>query len=620
MIEAEPLLLEAKGFFNNGEFFRAFDIAASGFQRFPDDRRFAHRAVLSLANCGATPLALESFRRFRLDRSAHLDDRALLGRLIKDLAFAETGSARQRLLAEARGIYEAAYRQSASGEAYYPGINAATLALLSGDHGGASVLATAVLDLLSLRLDDEQAPDRYWILASAIEAHLVLGDGAAARALIPQAIEAGGANQAELATTARQLARILDALGEDPALLAPFAPPMILHFHGHIIAAPDRPGRFPAAEEGTVAEAIGRALDGIRVGAGYGSLAAGADILFAEALLARGVALNLVLPFGMADFVAQSVRPAGEEWISRFERCLAAATTLRYATEDEYLGDDHLFTYCSALAMGLAVVRARHMGASAHQIALWDGEPRSGVAGTVIDLVAWRRLGLPQTILRCGERAAEDDLVGFTPPAADPGRREMRAMLFADLHGFSKLGDTELPLFTAHVMGAVAAAMAPFRDGIDILNTWGDGIFAVFADVAQAAECALALQARISGLDLAAIGLPPSLSLRVGGHYGPVYRLDDPVTGRPNLYGRHVSRAARIEPVTPEGCVYVTETFAAVLALRAGTRFSCDYVGVTEMAKDYGRLRMFLLRRDGEGKGPAVLGDIERPPVTAASP
>ena len=41
-------------------------------------------------------------------------------------------------------------------------------------------------------------------------------------------------------------------------------------------------------------------------------------------------------------------------------------------------------------------------------------------------------------------------------------------------------------------------------------------------------------------------------------------------------------------------------------------QFSCDYVGNTEMAKHYGRLRMFLLRRAGDGKGPAVLGDIER--------
>ena len=56
----------------------------------------------------------------------------------------------------------------------------------------------------------------------------------------------------------------------------------------------------------------------------------------------------------------------------------------------------------------------------------------------------------------------------------------------------------------------------------------------------------------------------------------------------------------------------MTETFAAMLALHNGDQFACDYVGNTEMAKHYGRLRMFLLRRAGDNKGPPVLGDIER--------
>ena len=116
----------------------------------------------------------------------------------------------------------------------------------------------------------------------------------------------------------------------------------------------------------------------------------------------------------------------------------------------------------------------------------------------------------------------------------------------------------------------------------------------------------------MNAIDLLAEGLPETLKLRLGGHAGPVYELDDPVTHRPNYYGAHVSRAARIEPITPEGCVYVTETFAAMLALHNAGEFSCDYAGNTEMAKHYGRLRMFLLRRAGDGKGPPVLGDIER--------
>jgi adenylate cyclase len=61
--------------------------------------------------------------------------------------------------------------------------------------------------------------------------------------------------------------------------------------------------------------------------------------------------------------------------------------------------------------------------------------------------------------------------------------------------------------------------------------------------------------------------------------------------------GSHVSRTARIEPVTPAAAVYVTEPFAAALMLEREHGFACDYVGHMPAAKDYGRLRMYRLRR-----------------------
>jgi class 3 adenylate cyclase len=89
------------------------------------------------------------------------------------------------------------------------------------------------------------------------------------------------------------------------------------------------------------------------------------------------------------------------------------------------------------------------------------------------------------------------------------------------------------------------------------------------------------------------------MALRIGLHLGPAYTAHDPILLRDNFFGAHVSRAARIEPVTPLGCIYVTETMAAVLALHNAEFFSCEYVGMTEAAKSYGQMRMFLLRRAG---------------------
>ena len=90
-------------------------------------------------------------------------------------------------------------------------------------------------------------------------------------------------------------------------VLRRLAPRASLHFTGHIIAPPGGSGRFPAEAEAAVAAEIETFLDRQPVGAGYGSLAAGADILIVEALARRGIPFHLVLPFDVADFLSLSV-------------------------------------------------------------------------------------------------------------------------------------------------------------------------------------------------------------------------------------------------------------------------------------------------------------------------
>jgi class 3 adenylate cyclase len=79
-------------------------------------------------------------------------------------------------------------------------------------------------------------------------------------------------------------------------------------------------------------------------------------------------------------------------------------------------------------------------------------------------------------------------------------------------------------------------------------------------------------------------------------HAGPAYEFDDPITGNRTYSGTHVSRAARIEPITPRGQVYASESFAALAAARGSEHFVCDYVGQTPMAKGYGTLPTYHLR------------------------
>ena len=307
-----------------------------------------------------------------------------------------------------------------------------------------------------------------------------------------------------------------------------------------------------------------------------------------------------MLPFDRADFLRLSVEPAGPGWKERFEALLPKAASLSFATEGGYLGDAAVFGYCARLAMGLARLRARMEDAESLQLAVWDGQEGNGLAGTAADVALWRSHGLASHVIssRPGEAPASDASNGPERAASRPNlpERPLRAFLFGDFRGFSKLSEAELLSFNAVLLPAVARVLDRDDWPVEIRQTWGDGLYLVFPDVARAAACALALQAELAKIELKQHGLPDLLGLRAAMHAGPVFVVEDPVM-RQRLYtGRHISRAARMEPVTPEGELYVSEGFAALLALEARQELSYEYVGRVPLAKNAGHLRMYLLR------------------------
>jgi class 3 adenylate cyclase len=504
--------------------------------------------------------------------------------------------ARPALARDAAALYEAVFRRP--GGTYYSGINAATLRLLAGEVDDARALAAEVLRLLDCA---DPTADPYYLPATRAEALLLLDDPKGAASAITEAAAASGADRAAFTATRRQLIAICTELNADPALLAPLAPPAVIHYTGHMIAPPGHSGRFPAAAEHEVASHIAETLDHLGVGYGYGSLACGADILFAEALLARGAELHVVLPFAQCDFEKQSVVRGGAGWLTRFRACLRQASDVTYATSDPYLGHAGIYAFAAVFAMGLAILRARSLDAEVAQIAVSDGDEEAGVAGTARDRVNWRATGLPTHEIRVVASAEGPPLPPAGEPAVIPAPRKPRAMLFGDIEGFSKLAEAQILPFAEALMGAVGRTVDRFGEHVLHRNTWGDGLYLVFDAPHNAAACALAFQEELAQLDLEAHGLPPTLGLRLGGHCGLVYEVADPVTKRPGFMGAQVSRTARIEPITPKGEVYVTDVFAACLALRSSQDFKCDYVGHIPAAKDYGEMPMYLVRRSGAG-------------------
>jgi hypothetical protein len=585
-----------------GELLSAFDLAERGLTQHPTDLALKHRAVLALARTGATDEAARRFEAYGLAGSSDEEVSALQARIAKDGALACEGHERRRRAGSAAELYGAIFARTGG---YYPAINAATLWLVAGHPARARRLAKKVLDVVATT-DDRT----YWVAATRAEAQLLCGELDAAQHELARAAGLHEHDYAALATTRRQLRMICEVKGLDPQLLAPLAGPGVVHFCGHRIAAGERP-RFAAEAETGVARRVKEVVKQSRPGYAYGSLASGADILWAEALLVAGAELHVVLPFALAEFVEASVAPAGLNWVERFDRCVSHATSVRFATDDAFRGDEVLFRYCSELAMGLALLRASYLDAAVSQLTVWDGQPARGAAGTAIDVATWRRRGGRVTLLRPTVDPPAPEVIDPAEPDSLPSRpadppgspatpeelRIVRAMLFGDVKGFSLLTDEQLLTFAKCVLGEFAAVLQRHRGHIDHCRAWGDAVFLVLTDAPTAAACALDLQDAMASIDLASEGLPEHLALRLGAHLGPVFRYHDPIVGGSEFTGSHVSRTARIEPITPPGTVYVTEAFAAALVLAARRDLTCEYVGHMPMAKDYGRLRMYRLRR-----------------------
>ena len=93
------------------------------------------------------------------------------------------------------------------------------------------------------------------------------------------------------------------------------------------------------------------------------------------------------------------------------------------------------------------------------------------------------------------------------------------------------------------------------------------------------------------------MGLSDASPIRIALHRGPVFRGFDPIMGRDNYFGSSVTKAARIEPVTPSGLVYASEAFAATLAAAGCDEFALEYMGRLSLAKAYGESRIYRLAR-----------------------
>jgi class 3 adenylate cyclase len=584
----------------SGNYLGACDTALLGLEQHPQSRELQYRAILNLSRSGANRRAKQLWLRYRLQTdldnktsAGNLEENiaALGARLDREEAYAGDAAQRPARLKKAAAQYESVYRRT---DSPFLGINAAVLNELSGDTARAKEIAAQIVRAFA-KSNPQSQEDSYQLAADRAAASLLLDDMDDARKTIEQAATLS-TSAASIASTRKQLILICDHKRIDREIIAALRNRTVIHYTGHMIAPAGATGRFPAGAEAHVAARIAADLADNDVGYGYGSLACGADILFVEALIACNAEVDVVLPFGKESFLKESVANGGPQWLERFDKCLGQARSVMLATEGDFIGDAGVFAYTSHLAMGLAMLRAQQFASEPIQIAVWDGEKTGEKAGTFTDIKAWRSHGLKSITIESESNRVPVAAAAAQAEKSPLPRRQVRAIMFGDFHGFSRLSDRQMLTFYDHVMPALAKVLDQHGAAIATRNTWGDGLFVVFTALGAAARCALDIQSALAKLEMQSAGLPPTLALRLGLDAGAVFEVQDPILKSPSFTGSHVSRTARLEPSTPPGEVYVTEPFAALFTLLQDDELICEYVGLMQAAKNYGRLRTYLLR------------------------
>ncbi len=516
------------------------------------------------------------------------------------------------------------------------GIHAARLTWLLGEPERARAIAAEVqATTWTPAIDQRDTPrrdavqdlkKRFFACVDGGECALLTGDPALAESRYRRALADDRRHYAWVLEARQRLLTLQEGgFPVPPLLLELLPPPVILIGGGQPL---DLPGAtqavFPPDCEEAVRHALQSHLDKLGPQIGYSSASAGTELLFVEALLERDAEVHLVLPFATEDFIRERVAPAGPRWERRFRQALKLVASVTHATEEPYLGHDWLFRFNNQIIDGLARLRADLLGTAPHLLLVWDYAAGLG-AGTAADFMDhWPDLARLRLIDLDAVRAchlAPSPAPGSPPPAAgalprppqplglrrEP-QRVLKTLLFADLVGFSKLREEELPGFWDY-LGLIQRRLTGISTPPDLVESWGDALYVVMSSARALLRYAFALQDGFSRLDPRAQGLPEHLSLRIGLHAGPVYTGQHPLTGHPMVYGSHVSRTARIEPITLPGKVYASQQFVALLTAEetahaadqasrgrpASPWYACEYLGYQNLAKGYGKMPVYHL-------------------------
>lgn len=558
----------------------AFDLVSEALDTVPNDLQLKQLQGLALARAGASQKANQVFKD--LYESGNRDEETLgnLARSYKSLwETAKTEKQAKQQLKQALEFYELSHELTGG---YWSGINVAFLALMQGNHELACERAEQVGLECRQRLESLETGDgQYWLLATIAEAALIGSRVEEALEFYSKAKAVAGKRHGNLASTARQAAKIADKLGIDWAPFAEcFVVPQVIAFH-----CPSQPAGGVQHEQ--LIAAIQSKLDLKRPIIVFALCEHETNLAFLEAIYGLGGDIAAIL--SSDEFQSPKV---DQDRVGRVLQNCRQVHRLAVQVKD---GQPVETSYAKRVLIGLANMYSRQFGVQPMiqtlDISVTDNGPALELAelsnlqpSLSSDVGTSSKAGDAEKLLE-----KQEQIVSIEP--------QIMSLLFADVKGFSQLKEKQLLRFAREFLGKVSQFMHKNQAFPTTRHTWGDGLFLTFETVQSAGLFALNLATMVDDVDWSSYGLPKDLSIRIGLHAGPVYECFDPISEKTTYMGIHVNHAARIEPITPPGNVYASEAFAALASEQGVDEFRCEYVGRTPLAKGFGMFSTYHVRQ-----------------------
>lgn len=444
---------------------------------------------------------------------------------------------------------------------YYTGINAASMSAMVMQNVKGKELAREIIASIEPTTKD------FWELATLGEAYLLLKDKDKSIEFYLNARNIAGTDWGKVTSVHNQLWLLNHYLPVSKDVQRIFSPPEVVAFAGHMIDAPGRvTPRFPALIEAKVKDAIKSAIRTLHASIGYCSLACGADILFAEAMIEEGGEVVVLIPFEKNDFVNTSISFAGEEWVTRFEK-LAAQFPVTFISQDKYGRNDDLFSLLGKAVFGSAVLRSKtyHQEPSLLTV-LSEFDLKRKEGGTRDTVQMWP---YPQRHTNINPSAM------FNPS-------EIQPTISIDQPGLIAIGNRPV-LYMASI--ELAGVLPMEKERIEkLINTIAEEqqfsfkIFSVLENsIIIALDTEIALMDVLRSIWNSTTPFKHEKPIRIGLHAAPVYlsAIEEDV---------NISNLKAISQFASAGSICATIGFASVLALHP-KKFQLDYVGLIQFNK-----------------------------------